>query len=158
MRRDSRLSRMLHVLLHMERHEGPATSETIARMLDTNPVVVRRTMAGLREHGFVRSEKGHGGGWTLARPLEEITLLGIYQAVGEPQLFAIGPSAEHPQCLVEQAVDAALGDAMREAEALLLARFGDVTLADLARDFAERHRAATCEEAKPPKAPRRRRK
>lgn len=29
-------------------------------MLGTNPVVVRRTMAGLREAGYVKSEKGHG--------------------------------------------------------------------------------------------------
>jgi DNA-binding IscR family transcriptional regulator len=45
-RNDSRLSRMLHVLLHMARHDAPMTSETIAKMLGTNPVVVRRTMAG----------------------------------------------------------------------------------------------------------------
>ncbi|MGO4775349.1 Rrf2 family transcriptional regulator, partial [Lysobacter sp. 2RAB21] len=48
MRSDSRLSRMLHVLLHMARHDQAFTSEQISRMLNTNPVVVRRTMAGLR--------------------------------------------------------------------------------------------------------------
>lgn len=156
MRRDSRLSRMLHVLLHMERHDGPTTSEAIAEMLGTNPVVVRRTMAGLRDQGYVRSEKGHGGGWTLARDLAEITLLDVYRAVGEPQLFAIGPSTEHPECLVEQAVDAAMGDAMHAAEALLLERFGDVTLGDLARDFDRRYRAATCDDTKAPMRGRRR--
>jgi DNA-binding IscR family transcriptional regulator len=45
-RTDSRLSRMLHVLLHMARHDKPFTSEQIAKMLQTNPVVVRRTMGG----------------------------------------------------------------------------------------------------------------
>src|SRR3546814_1535501 len=69
MRQDSRLSRMLHVLLHMAQHDRPATSEAIAKMLRTNPVVVRRTMAGLREAGYVRSVKGHGGGWSIARDL-----------------------------------------------------------------------------------------
>ena len=68
MRQDSRLSRMLHVLIHMDRHDGALTSEVIAAMLNTNPVVIRRTMAGLRDAGYVRSEKGHGGGWRLARP------------------------------------------------------------------------------------------
>jgi DNA-binding IscR family transcriptional regulator len=62
MRNDSRLSRMLHVLLHMARHDGPITSEAIGMMLGTNPVVVRRTLAGLRDAGYVRSDKGHGGG------------------------------------------------------------------------------------------------
>ncbi len=45
--------------------------DTIAQMLGTNPVVVRRTMALLKEQGYVSSEKGHRGGWKLARPLAE---------------------------------------------------------------------------------------
>lgn len=138
MRHDGRLSRMLHVLIHMDRHQGAATSETIAAMLNTNPVVIRRTMAGLREKGYVRSEKGHGGGWTLARPLSEMTLLDIYEAVGEPPVFAVGPACDRPQCLVEQAVNAALADAFDEAEKLLLKRFAHVTLADIAGDFEAR--------------------
>ena len=75
MRNDTRLSRMLHVLIHMARHEGPATSEAIGQMLGTNPVVVRRTMALLKNEGYVSSEKGHRGGWRLAKPLADITLL-----------------------------------------------------------------------------------
>ena len=86
---DTRLSRMLHVLIHMDRMEGPVTSDAVAKMLGTNPVVVRRTMAGLRDAGYVRSEKGHGGGWTLERPLGAITMLDIHRAVGEPGIFAI---------------------------------------------------------------------
>jgi Rrf2 family protein len=139
MRSDSRLSRMLHVLIHMERHQKSATSEMIAKMLNTNPVVVRRTMAGLRDQGYVRSEKGHHGGWTLVKPLTEIALLDVYQAIGEPELFAIGPASDHPECLVEQAVNDAVGDALREAEALILARLKSVTLGDLAADFERRY-------------------
>lgn len=135
MRSDSRLSRMLHVLLHMARHQGPMTSEVIARMLQTNPVVVRRTMAGLRDAGYVRSEKGHGGGWVLAADLATISLLDVHRAVGGPRLFAIGSEHASPACAVEQVVNAALEDALDEAEALLLARLGAVTLAELAEAF-----------------------
>ena len=141
MRQDSRLSRMLHVLIHMDRHEGALTSEAIAEMLNTNPVVIRRTMAGLREAGHVRSEKGHGGGWRLARPLDGITLLDIHRALGEPGIFAIGPTADEPSCLVEQAVNAALDGALREAEEVLVRHLGQVTLADLAADFDRRMKA-----------------
>jgi DNA-binding IscR family transcriptional regulator len=135
-RTDSRLSRMLHVLLHMARHDGPMTSEAIARMLGTNPVVVRRTMAGLRDAGYVRSEKGHGGGWAIAADLAAVSLLDVHRAVGGPRLFAIGN--EHPDaaCAVEKVVNAAVEDALREAEALLVARLGAVSLAELARSFA----------------------
>lgn len=135
MRNDSRLSRMLHVLLHMARHDGPMTSEAIARMLGTNAVVVRRTMAGLRDAGYVRSEKGHGGGWILAADLESVSLLDVHRAVGGVRLFAIGNEDPDPQCAVERVVNAAVADALRDAEALLLARLGAVSLAELSRNF-----------------------
>lgn len=137
MRRDARLSRLLHALIHLARFDKPASSEVIAGMLQTNPVVVRRMLAGLRTHGLVASAKGHGGGWTLARGLDEITLLDIHRALGEPTIHAIGLSGEHPACPIERAVNAALGDALDEAETLLLKRFGEVTLATLAAEFNE---------------------
>jgi Rrf2 family protein len=138
MRRDSRLSGVLHVLLHMAERDAPVTSERLAKAMDTNPVVIRRIMAGLREQGYVRSEKGHGGGWTLARDLAEISLRDIYHALGQPSLFAIGNRTEAPGCLVEQAVNSALDKAFDDAEALLLSRLADVTLAMISADFHER--------------------
>lgn len=138
MNRDSRLSGVLHVLLHMADHAGPVTSEVLARMMRTNPVVVRRVMSGLREQGYVRSEKGHGGGWTLTRDLAAITLRDVYDSIGAPALFAIGNRSQAPGCAVEQAVNAALDGTLRDAEALLLASFEKVTLATLRADFRKR--------------------
>lgn len=138
MQLDGRLSRMLHILIHMDRAAGPMTSEVAADMLHTNPVVVRRTMAGLRDAGFVSAVRGHGGGWTLTRPLEAITMLDVYRAVGAPRIFAIGLADPAPQCLVEQAVNASMTAALQDAEAMLIARLGGVTLAQIARDFDER--------------------
>jgi DNA-binding IscR family transcriptional regulator len=138
MRRDSRLSGVLHVLLHMAEQRGPVTSEVLAKAMDTNPVVIRRIMAGLRDHGYIRSEKGHGGGWTLACDLSEVTLRDIYMALGCPSLLAIVNRTDAPGCLVEQAVNAALNEAFHNAEVLLLSRLGDVTLAALSADFHDR--------------------
>jgi Rrf2 family protein len=129
---------VLHVLLHMAEHEAPLTSEALAKAMDTHAVVIRRMMSGLRDHGLVRSEKGHGGGWTLARDLATISLRDVYDALGQPSLFAVGNRAEKPKCLVEQAVNAALDQAFDDAEALLLSRLGDVTLAMLNTDFQKR--------------------
>ena len=143
--RDSRLSVVLHVLLHIAEHDAPVTSEALARMIDTNPVVIRRALAGLREQGYVRSEKGHHGGWSLNRPLAEISLRDVYDAIGAPNLFAIGPRRDATDCLVEQAVNAALERSLDAAESLLLAAFSDVTLASLSASFHDRlaeHRAA----------------
>ncbi|KHL53467.1 Rrf2 family transcriptional regulator [Xanthomonas cannabis] len=145
MRTDSRLSRMLHVLLHMARREQPMTSEQIASMLATNAVVVRRTMAGLRSAGYVQSSKGHHGGWQIACDLTQVTLLDVHRAVGGPHLFAIGADHPNPQCGVERVVNAAIADALADAEALLLRRLGTVTLAALASEFD-----ALCSAGTPP--------
>jgi DNA-binding IscR family transcriptional regulator len=138
MRTDSRLSRMLHALIHMDRHDGPLTSEAIAQMLRTNPVVVRRMLAGLRDQGYVQSEKGHGGGWIVSKNLDELTLLDVYRAVGEPPIFSELLTEDHAECLVEQAVNARLSETVREAEAALLAQFGEISVGMLARDFDAR--------------------
>lgn len=111
-------------------------------MLHTNPVLVRRTLAGLRERGLVAAEKGHGGGWVIARPLDGITLDDVYAALGEPELFAIGHRREQSPCLVEQTVNAALDQTMAEAEAMVRARLREVTLAALSEDFNRRHPSA----------------
>ena len=138
MKRDSRLSGVLHCLLHMAELGRPATSEWLAQAMQTNPVVIRRLMAGLRDAGFVASAKGHGGGWLVSCSLEHITLRDIHEALGAPELLAVGHREESPGCLVEQAVNAALEQAYRDAEAVLLARLGSVSLAALARDFHRR--------------------
>ncbi len=132
MNKDTRLSDVLHVLLHMAQVEQPLTSEVLAKGMRTNPAAFRRTMAGLRNAGHVRSGRGHGGGWQLARPLNEITLLAAYEALDRPTLFAIGNRSDHPHCVIEKKVNAALSDTMAKAEALFIERFGQVTLDQLA--------------------------
>lgn len=135
MRTNSKLSSILHLLLHMAHSDRPLTSEALAGFLHTNPVLVRRTLAGLRERGYVASEKGHGGGWVVTADLRRVTLRDVYEAVGSPAVFAIGNRVEQPGCLVEKVVNQSLGDALAEAEALLLARFAQVTLAELSERF-----------------------
>jgi Rrf2 family protein len=130
---DSRLSGVLHILVHMAGADGPLTSERLAAMMQTNPVVIRRLLAGLRNRELVRSEKGHGGGWTLARDPDHITLFDIYDALDAPTIFSIGNRQDHPTCQVEQAVNALLDDAIDDARARLLGRFREVTLGDLTR-------------------------
>ncbi|TKT69471.1 Rrf2 family transcriptional regulator [Aquamicrobium sp. LC103] len=137
MNKDTRLSDVLHVLLHLAQVDQPLTSEVLARSMGTNPAVFRRTMAGLREAGYVQSGKGHGGGWQLARPLGEITLLAVYEALNRPTLFAIGYRSDHPDCLIEKSVNAALSDTMAQAEALFIERFAQVTLDQLSPEQSE---------------------
>lgn len=115
MRTDSRLSRVLHVLMHLGEAETPMTSELIGQMLNTNPSLVRRTMGLLRKAGVVSSTKGHGGGWYLEKSLADLSLAEVYAALGEPKLFAIGVSDDTPTCLLEQSANAATQGALDAA-------------------------------------------
>lgn len=139
MNKDTRLSDVVHVLVHLGHVQLPLTSEVLAKSIGTNPAVFRRTMAGLRNAGYVESVKGHGGGWTLAYPLSDISLLDVYAALGRPNLFAIGSRSDRPDCLVERNVNTALAETLAQAEALFVERFGDVTLDSLAPEMRSSH-------------------
>lgn len=132
MRHDSRLPRVLHALLHLEQMEKPATSEVIAKMLGTDASVVRRTMAGLRDAGIVASIKGHGGGWSLAKPLTDVSLLEIYRALGTPELFAIGNDEDATTCQLARAANVATSQALAAAQQFFEAQLKAVSVADIA--------------------------
>jgi Rrf2 family protein len=139
MMRNERLSVALHVLLHMaERPERPMTSEEMAACVGTNPVVIRRTFAGLREAGIVSSVKGHGGGWRLARAASSVSIAEIQRALGE-RVVSLTSEVEPPRCLLLQAVVRSLDEAVREAEQVLDRRLSTLTLADLAASVTGPH-------------------
>jgi len=116
------------------------TSDDLAKMLDGNPIVLRRTLARLREAGIVRSEKGHGGGWSLTRDLDAVSLADVYQALRTSGPFSFGHRDESPGCLVEQAVNRAVGAALVDAETRLVTHLGSVSLAQVAADVRRQER------------------
>ncbi len=142
MRHDSRLSRVLHALLHLDQMTEPATSELIASMLGTNAAVVRRTMAGLRAAGIVTSTKGHRGGLSLAKPLDDISLLDIYTALGSPALFAIGNDEDEPKCMLARAANAATMQALEAARREFEDKLRATSVAELTAD--RRPEMVTC--------------
>ncbi|MBX3188561.1 MAG: Rrf2 family transcriptional regulator [Labilithrix sp.] len=143
MKSDGRLSLVLHALLHMGDLDAAITSEDLAARMAIHPVVMRRTMAGLREAGIVRAQKGRGGGWEVARPLDEIRLDEVYAALGVTTLFAVGPRTKNPRCLVERAVNRAVDEALAHASDVFLAGLKRTSLADVRREVTHA-RPASC--------------
>jgi DNA-binding IscR family transcriptional regulator len=131
MRRDSRLCVALHVLLHMHECQRTMTSEELATALGMNAVVLRRTLSALREARILRGDKGHGGGWALAREIDSLTLRDVYQAIGGHSLFFIGPRNDHTRCPIEAAVGRSIVEVLDDAEALVLERLGKISVASL---------------------------
>jgi Rrf2 family protein len=134
MKRNSRFSLALHTLAHLAAltPPRPLTSGEIGEHSGTNPVVVRRTLGLLRESGLVSSEKGHSGGWLLARAPEAITLADVYAALGERFLrMEIEGEENPPGCAIERALLGSVEAALDDAEALLVARLARTSLADI---------------------------
>ncbi len=132
MNRDGRFSRVLHVMIHMALRDRVMSSTEIAKMLTTNPVVVRRMLAGLRDGGFVETSKGPGGGWRVVKSLDAMTLRDIFDALDRPGINAGGTSQDHPGCPVEAAVNVALADVDDAVTDMMLTRYAAITLADIA--------------------------
>ncbi|HEX6630079.1 MAG TPA: Rrf2 family transcriptional regulator [Gemmatimonadaceae bacterium] len=135
MARSRRFSVALHVLAHLVEASAPQTSEELAACVGTNAVVVRRTLAGLREAGLVTSARGTGGGWSLARPAADVTLRDVYAALDERLLQAVDVSGPRPPgrgCAIQRAVAGTLDTFLDDAEALLAERLDGITLATLA--------------------------
>ena len=142
MPRSSRFSVALHVLTHLIDAE-PQTSEQLAACVKTNPVVVRRTLSGLREAGVVTSSRGMGGGWSLARDPADITLRDVYAALGERLLGGIDVAGSRgARCRIQRAVAGTLDAFLGDAEALLAARLDSITVASLAAQVHGREREA----------------
>ncbi len=137
---DSRLSRVLHILLHLVNEDKPMSSQHFATMLGTQSAVIRRTMAGLNKAGYISSTRGKNGGWSISCRLQDVTLLDIYQAIGEPTIFSIGFDNQNPNCIVEKSVNTTLNEALKEAENLLLKRLSEVTLASLSDEFIRQYK------------------
>ncbi len=80
--RSYRFAVALHALAVIADRRGePASSDWIAQSIGTNPVVVRRAMAPLRDAGLVTSVAGAAGGFLLAKPPETIGLNQVWAAV-----------------------------------------------------------------------------
>lgn len=143
MNTSSRFAFAVHVLALLSLQEGaPLSSDMIAGSVNTNPALVRRLLSMLSEAGLTTSQLGAGGGALLARAPCDITLLEIYRAVDDAQLFALHREEPNPACMVGRNIQVVLrgiiDDAQRAMESSLAAR----TLADATADVerAERQR------------------
>ncbi|MEL6508686.1 MAG: Rrf2 family transcriptional regulator [Pseudomonadota bacterium] len=131
MKRNSRLSLALHTLGHMAGDpERMQTSSDIADHAGTNPVVVRRVLGKLRNAGLLASEKGHAGGWRLARSPHDITLADVYLALDE-SLIATSGDDTVSDCSVEHILQRKVASVMQDVERNLIEQLARTTIAEV---------------------------
>jgi len=139
MKRNSRLSLALHTLGHMAGDpDAVQTSADIASHAGTNPVVVRRVLGKLREAGLLTSEKGHAGGWRLARSPQQITLADVYLALDE-SLIASPDEMEPPDCSIEHVLQKKVAGVMADIERSLIERLAATTIAEVRESGQDAH-------------------
>ncbi len=136
---NSRFAIALHVLTFLAlAGDEPTTSEYIAGSVSTNPVVIRRILGELRRAGLVTAQRGVGGGANLARPPSRITLLDVYRAMAEADLFALHPHSPNPHCTCGGNIQPVLRGVFGAAESAVEDVLAGITVAQMADEVLAR--------------------
>jgi DNA-binding IscR family transcriptional regulator len=134
---NSRLTIATHALAWMalarERGQAAMTSEQVAASVNTNAVVVRRSLGDLRRAGLVEVRPGPGAGWSLAREPAAITLLEVFEAVGPEPVFALHHSEPNLECPVGHGIRPALGHVYDSVDRAVRAELGRTSVAEVLR-------------------------
>jgi Rrf2 family protein len=132
---NSRLTIAIHALAWMalahRRGVDLLTSDQVAASVNTNPVIIRRSLGDLRRAGLVNVRHGSGAGWSLARAPEEIALLDVYDAVGQEPLFGMHRTEPNLECPVGKGIRPALDHVYGEIEQALRRELGRTSIADV---------------------------
>lgn len=107
--------------------DQPLTTAALAESGRIPVKYLSKVMRQLVVAGLVESRRGLGGGFSLLRPAQDISVLAVLDAVGEPlkriETCPLGIPGHLRECPLHQTLD--------EAIALLRARFAGVSLRDL---------------------------
>ncbi len=126
----------VHICVFLAYREGVyVPSSELAESVRTNPVVIRRLVHDLIQHGIVESASGPQGGFRLSRAPENVTLGQLYEATRENELFK--RPAPNPDCVVSSNLDILLHDAFGEAEECLARQLDKSSIADLYRHLRD---------------------
>ena len=137
MNTNQRFAVSVHILTLLATSDDPLTSAAIAKSVDTNPVVIRRTLASLREHRLVRSRPGVNGGWRLLRTPDKIGLREIYRSLEQEDVLALHT---HPnkKCRVGAHIRDALSGAFTAAQMEMEKALSNYTVANILEDVLAR--------------------
>lgn len=133
----SRFTIAVHVLICIEtfKEDYKVTSDFLASSVNVNPVVIRRLLQQLKKAGIVSVIRGSGG-TNIEKPIDEITLLDVYNAVecvdeGELFHFHENPS---PLCPVGRNIHNILDGRLEKIQSAMEKEMKSVTIQDVMKD------------------------
>ena len=136
----SRFTIAIHIFDCIETFKGKykLTSDFLASSVNINPVIIRKILSQLRNSGLVTIARGSGGA-SIAKPLEEISFLDIYNAVECVEDGTLFHFHENPceQCPVGRNIHNALDDKLLRIQTAMENEMKKITLADVVCDTAK---------------------
>lgn len=131
---NSRLTLAIHTLSFLSHYRDQQeffSSERIARSVQANPVILRNLLGMMENHGLVRVQRGSNAGWQIVREAQKITLLDVYRAVEQPELFAMHHTPPSPRCTIGYGIGPALEEIYAKAQNALEEELERTTIADV---------------------------
>lgn len=126
----------LHILTLLSKTETELmSSDYIAGSININPALARKEISNLRNHGFIDSKEGKGGGYSLAKPARQITLADIYRAVKEAHVLGVAKNTPNPDCPVGKQINKNIEELYEELDQAFLAKLETKTLEDFSNQF-----------------------
>jgi len=133
---NGRFAIALHILTLLDKANGELlSSEYLAGSININPVLVRKELSNLRNHGFVISKEGKNGGSFLAIAANKITLASVYESVKKISLLGNQKNTPNPKCPVGKDINKHLNNLYNDTEKVLIAQLSKQTLADFSNQF-----------------------
>ena len=141
---NSRLTVATHILAWMalvaRDDADPVTSDRIALSVNTNAVVIRRTLGFLAKAGMVESYRGANAGWRLIRSPNSISLLDVFDALEEGAYFALHPSKPSQRCPIGRGIGPTLSRVYDSISEDVRKRLADTTIADVLEETLAQQR------------------
>lgn len=135
MRVSTKCSSAVHMLLMIALLPAnrKITSEFLASSVGCNPVEVRRLLSGLKKADIIDVARGTGGA-TLKKPMADITLLDIYEAVDPSSLNELIGVHTHPapHCPFGKNIAAVLAEPYAEIGAAVREKMAAINMEQMA--------------------------
>lgn len=115
--------------------ERKITSDFLSGSVNVNPVIIRKLLSQLKAAGLVNVQRGSGG-TSIAKPLEDITFLDIYNAVeciDNGELFHFHEHSNQ-ECPVGRNIHKILDDKLQQVQEAMEREMKKITLSDVIRD------------------------
>ncbi|MCI8507321.1 MAG: Rrf2 family transcriptional regulator [Lachnospiraceae bacterium] len=133
----SRFTIAIHVLVCIEtfKNDYKVTSEFLASSVNVNPVVIRRLLQQLKRAGIIHVKRGSGG-TDIEKPLNEITLFDVYNAVECVEDGTLFHFHENPSqlCPVGKNIHAILDGRLEKIQKAMEMEMKSISIQDIMND------------------------